>query len=789
MYLKQMSDSKLVIFVSGLIFPKYNAFWFLFYMYIKYYSVYKRLILYKLKTVSDDVLYNFVRKYQSHCDNNIVVVHPNAIYENDTIIELYHKDTDTSRVAFILPDGICQKDCIYISDTMFSNSALTDCNIKLIKPRRPVKIADEIELSLISSPHDISNVLIDDLIMSYFELPKIVYQNDILTLNVKHLVTANYYSDLKVNITKKIYFKCIKVFINNLTTSRACLCVVGKTTIKQVPNTQSFVPKVLSDGPKSVKMEEAKHLADITVCPYYLEIYRNIAKAVASYIENFGRQELEPLFLIEGEEGCGEKMILSSLAAEFGIHHLSIDNSDLTANVYAQYESKLNNIFFTAKISAPCVVSISSFQNFGKNNEGQYDQRLINAFSNYLHNLFFKNVHPVIVVCCSNSKDISPELKRLFLEIFEINPPSEEEREEILKWILSMNDISVHGLDLKCIANTTHGFYFKDLEALVYYAENNFYQSHQNSESVCLNEDNFQCALDFMQTNYKESIGAPKVPKVQWSDVGGLNDVKNEIIKTINLPLKHPEAFANSGLSRSGILLFGPPGTGKTLLAKAVATECNLCFLTVKGPELLNMYVGQSEQNIREVFQKARMASPCIIFFDELDSLAPNRGISGDSGGVMDRVVSQLLAEMDGLESTGKVFVIGATNRPDLIDPGLLRPGRFDKLLYIGPCTDIDSKVSVLTALTRRFKLSDGLDLKLIVESCPDNITGADFYGICSSAWTSAAKKLIEHIEKDGHCTDNDNFNDTDVIVSEQDFMLAIKNVKPSLKRDIMLSV
>ena len=178
----------------------------------------------------------------------------------------------------------------------------------------------------------------------------------------------------------------------------------------------------------------------------------------------------------------------------------------------------------------------------------------------------------------------------------------------------------------------------------------------------------------------------PKVPSVQWSDIGGLEEAKKSIIATIETPLKYPLLFSKDKKRRSGVLLYGPPGTGKTLLAKAIATEFKMNFLSVKGPELINMYVGESERNVREVFAKARGASPCIVFFDELDSLAPARGSGGDSGGVMDRVVSQFLAELDGVQSSGKesIFVVGATNRPDLIDSALLRPGRFDCLQYIG---------------------------------------------------------------------------------------------------------
>lgn len=192
--------------------------------------------------------------------------------------------------------------------------------------------------------------------------------------------------------------------------------------------------------------------------------------------------------------------------------------------------------------------------------------------------------------------------------------------------------------------------------------------------------DDFEQALKDARTSLADSIGAPKIPNVSWDDVGGLSEVKADILDTIQLPLERPELFANGLKKRSGILLYGPPGTGKTLLAKAVATSCSLNFFSVKGPELLNMYIGESEANVRRVFQRARDAQPCVIFMDELDSVAPKRGNQGDSGGVMDRIVSQLLAELDGMSdgSGGAgVFVMAATNRPDLLDPALLRPGRY----------------------------------------------------------------------------------------------------------------
>lgn len=279
-------------------------------------------------------------------------------------------------------------------------------------------------------------------------------------------------------------------------------------------------------------------------------------------------------------------------------------------------------------------------------------------------------------------------------------------------------------------------------------------------------------ALNQMLNRCGKAIGAPEVPDVRWEDVGGLEDVKKEILDTIQLPLDHPELLG-CGLKRGGVLLYGPPGTGKTLLAKAVATECSLNFLSVKGPELINMYVGQSEQNVREVFARARSALPCVIFFDELDSLAPNRGKSGDSGGVMDRIVSQLLAEMDGINRSNNLFIIGATNRPDLLDPALLRPGRFDRIISVGVPNDNETRHKILKSLSRKFNLDPSVDLNSIESSCSLNMTGADFYSLTSSAMINSIHRSIQKIQMN-----QIKESDADIILTAQDFDSALKNLK-----------
>ena len=249
-------------------------------------------------------------------------------------------------------------------------------------------------------------------------------------------------------------------------------------------------------------------------------------------------------------------------------------------------------------------------------------------------------------------------------------------------------------------------------------------------------------------------------PTTRWSDIGGLDSAKREIHDIIHLPLLHPTLFTSSSSSpfttkrRGGLLLYGPPGTGKTLLAKAVACESGLNFISVKGPELLNMYVGESERNVREVFARARGCRPCVLFFDELDSLAPRRGGGSDGGGVMDRVVSQLLTEMDDLSTASQapsesIFVIGATNRPDLLDSALLRPGRLDRAVYLGVGEGVEGRLSILRALTRKLRLQGGGEwLREVVEGMEGRgFTGADCYGLVMDALMIGVKRRIEEVK------------------------------------------
>jgi SpoVK/Ycf46/Vps4 family AAA+-type ATPase len=272
--------------------------------------------------------------------------------------------------------------------------------------------------------------------------------------------------------------------------------------------------------------------------------------------------------------------------------------------------------------------------------------------------------------------------------------------------------------------------------------------------AAVLSESDAASSLQAFQKSHGHSLTSTRLQPVRWSDIGGLEEPKREILETIQLPITHPELFAAGVKRRAGILLYGPPGCGKTLLAKAVATELNMNFLSVKGPELINQYVGESEKNIRLLFHRARENSPCIVFFDELDALVPSRGAKGDAGGAMDRIVAQLLVEIDGVSSgyqggdmvgrRKEVFIIGATNRPDLLDPALLRPGRFDRLCYLGVPSTKEEQIMAVRALTRKFALSDDVCLRELVEPLPFCYTGADFFALCSDAMMFAVDDAID---------------------------------------------
>ncbi|XP_022656270.1 peroxisome assembly factor 2-like isoform X1 [Varroa destructor] len=496
-------------------------------------------------------------------------------------------------------------------------------------------------------------------------------------------------------------------------------------------------------------------------------------------------RSLQPLFLISGPPNSGKTCAVRSIALALGLHLLTVNGSELTGDTPSAAESRIKNTFAKTSEYGPCVVHITNIEEIFRTVIDAADTRLVSVFLESIAALNHCLSEPVVVIATSNEpRQIPSQVMCSVLHHLVVPPMRQEDRQRVLELLLADDAVSI-SLDIEEVAEKTAGFVLGDLLAVVDFARKNMYRRETHGSAAVemgfsltqpiLTMEDILKAICQIQKNHSKSIGAPVIPSVSWDDIGGLEVAKKEILDTVQFPLKYcnfRKASSGGNLGRSGILLYGPPGTGKTLLAKAVATECSLNFLSVKGPELINMYIGQSEDNVRKVFEKARSAAPCIIFFDELDSLAPRRGRSGDSGGVMDRVVSQLLAEMDGLKKTDcsdgdHVFVIGATNRPDLLDTAILRPGRLDRLVYVDIPEEPEVKYKVLRALTRKLTLRD-VDLRKLSEKCPAHLTGADLYSLCASAMINAVRRCV-------------NTNCKKLVVSNEDFERALEKLSPSV--------
>ncbi|KAJ4488270.1 AAA-domain-containing protein [Lentinula aciculospora] len=533
--------------------------------------------------------------------------------------------------------------------------------------------------------------------------------------------------------------------------------------------------------------------------------------------------DLKLSVLLKGARGIGKYTAASQVARHVGLHIMEINCYDIIGENDIKTEGLLRARFGNAVTCSPCMLVLRHLEAFAQSTQAPENGKepvIVNVVRECIqnvHHAWKSSGYPVIICGTTSMAEKVPTglLACLKHEVL-FEAPDETERYRVLDTLLQNTKISPD-VSLFYLAQQTAAFLPSDLCNLVTRAEaaavSRFGIAHDVdkfsvfSAGLSLTNSDFTQALDQARTAYTESISAPKIPSVSWDDVGGLAQVKADILDTIQLPLDHPELFADGLKKRSGILLYGPPGTGKTLVAKAVATSFSLNFFSVKGPELLNMYIGESEANVRRVFQRARDAKPCVIFFDELDSIAPKRGNQGDSGGVMDRIVSQLLAELDGSGSMADVFVIGATNRPDLLDAALLRPGRFDRMLYLGVSDTHNAQLNILEALTRKFRLHPNLSLREVAERCPFNYTGADFYALCSDALLNAMMRKAEGLENkllslnakpnlhpmhphpltpQYYLAEMASEEDVHVEVTQKDFILALEGLVPSVSQTEM---
>jgi peroxin-6 len=494
--------------------------------------------------------------------------------------------------------------------------------------------------------------------------------------------------------------------------------------------------------------------------------------------------------LLHGPLGSNKSGCVRDIASSLGIHIVELNAFDLVQPTEEKTANVIKATFDKCKEFSPCILLLRKVHAFAKIPNVTEKDRLLNTClldyikkGNVRERVFDKGVlehsgigrepkgNVMLVGTTESIDDLPMNLRTVFSHEVQY-AASEEMIKESVNTVPGAQDFKIDNFEAVGLTQRDFNAVISKSYAMTMMEE----REHASSASeVNLSKECFGVALKTTKDRIAKTLGAPKVPSVQWNDVGGLAEAKDTLISTIETPLKYPHLFSKDLRRRSGVLLYGPPGTGKTLLAKAVATEFQMNFLSVKGPELINMYVGESERNVREIFAKARSAAPCIVFFDELDSLAPARGSGGDSGGVMDRVVSQFLAELDGIQSDGKesIFIIGATNRPDLIDSALLRPGRFDCLQYIGISSSVENKQNVLQALTRKFLFHQDVDLKEIAGRCPDTYSGADLYALCTEAWLTAARDIID--------SGGIKLAKGDVLVKRSDFLVSLTKIRPSL--------
>ncbi|CAA2985845.1 cell division cycle 48 homolog [Olea europaea subsp. europaea] len=490
--------------------------------------------------------------------------------------------------------------------------------------------------------------------------------------------------------------------------------------------------------------------------------------------------------LLYGPPGSGKTLIARAVANETGAFFFLINGPEIMSKMAGESESNLRKAFEEAEKNAPSIIFIDELDSIAPRREkthGEVERRIVSQLLTLMDGLKSR-AHVIVMGATNRPNSIDPALRRFgrFDREIDIGVPDEVGRLEVIR-IHTKNMKLAEDVDLERVAKDTHGYVGADLAALCTEAALQCIREKMDVidledetidaellNSMAVTNEHFQTALGASNPSaLRETV--VEVPNVSWDDIGGLENVKRELQETVQYPVEHPEKFEKFGMSPSkGVLFYGPPGCGKTLLAKAIANECQANFISVKGPELLTMWFGESEANVREIFDKARQSAPCVLFFDELDSIATQRGSSvGDGGGAADRVLNQLLTEMDGMTAKKTVFIIGATNRPDIIDPALLRPGRLDQLIYI-PLPDDVSRLQIFKTCLRKSPLSKDVDLGALA-SYTRGFSGADITEICQRACKYAIRENIEKdIERERKMMENpeameeDNFDDVSEI-------------------------
>ena len=554
---------------------------------------------------------------------------------------------------------------------------------------------------------------------------------------------------------------------------KGVVVVTDKTQLKilERPVDTGKIPRVTYDDIGD--LEEAK------------QKIREMVELPLRHPELFKRLGIDPPkgILLYGPPGTGKTLLAKAVANETDAYFIAINGPEIMSKFYGESEQRLREIFEEAKEHAPAIIFIDEIDAIAPKREevtGEVEKRVVAQLLALMDGLEARG--DVIVIGATNRPNaVDPALRRpgRFDREIEIGIPDKRGRLEILK-VHTRSMPLAKDVDLEKLAEITHGYVGADIAALCREAAMKALRrvlpkiDLEREEIPVEVLETIEVTMEDFMNAYREITPSAlreievEVPTVRWTDIGGLEEVKQQLREAVEWPLKYPDSFRRLGIDPpKGILLYGPPGTGKTLLAKAVATESEANFVSIKGPEVFSKWVGESERAVRELFRKARQVAPSIIFIDEIDALAPMRGLVSTDSGVTERVVSQLLTEIDGLERLEGVVVIAATNRPDIIDPALLRPGRFDRLIYVPP-PDEKARLEILKVHTRRMPLAEDVDLLEIAKKT-EGYTGADIEVLVREAGLLALRENI-NIDK----------------VYARHFEEALKKVKPSLTQDII---
>ncbi|KAG0360163.1 P-loop containing nucleoside triphosphate hydrolase protein [Gamsiella multidivaricata] len=537
-------------------------------------------------------------------------------------------------------------------------------------------------------------------------------------------------------------------------TDPADYCIVAQDTV------------IHCEGEPVKREDEESNLADVGYddiggCRKQMAQIRELVELPLRHPQLFKSIGIKPPrgILMFGPPGTGKTLMARAVANETGAFFFLINGPEIMSKMAGESESNLRKAFEEAEKNSPAIIFIDEIDSIAPKRDktnGEVERRVVSQLLTLMDGLKARS-NIVVMAATNRPNSIDPALRRFgrFDREVDIGIPDPTGRLEILR-IHTKNMKLDDDVDLEQIASETHGYVGSDVASLC--SEAAMQQIREKMDLFDLDDETIDAevldSLAVTMENFRYALGVSnpsalretvvEIPTTTWNDVGGLEKVKQELQETVQYPVEHPEKFLKFGMSPSrGVLFYGPPGCGKTLLAKAIANECQANFISIKGPELLTMWFGESEANVRDVFDKARAAAPCVMFFDELDSIAKARGGGGgDAGGAGDRVLNQILTEMDGMNAKKNVFVIGATNRPDQIDGALLRPGRLDQLIYI-PLPDEASRLAVLKSTLRKSPVSADIDLGFIAKST-HGFSGADLTEICQRACKLAIRENIE---------------------------------------------